>query len=682
MTTYSSNIPAAIDYTSRDYYALRNELIQRVKARINTPDSGKVWTGEDPADFGVALIEAFAYMGDILNYYIDRAVNESFLPTATQRQNIINLANIYGYNVAGFRASSTTVTFSNYSTTSITIPMGTEVSAQVLCNDVVQQVVFTTQQDLLLDAGIDDGLGNISSYDGDVVATHGEDIGLRTENLAVSSDDVAGELVAVSSGLSNQIYVLLENQIVDNSIVVYVQNGDVYEMWSYVDHLSNSNPTDKVYTIDMDADNFVYLIFGDGVSGAIPTIHSAIKARYTVGGGSVGNINSGLIDTIVRIPNKTQTETDYITTYVTVTNIFTATGGADPESNDSIRINAPLVFGAMQRAVSLKDYESLAHVTQNIGKAHAIGSNANTINLYVAPKRDDVSQDQFPGYVGVDSSAGGQLIPNMALVDGTTTSLSGGGVNITLTGGAMLSTEWNALAADLADFLIDKTQVGTNVTILPPTYTKAEVGIAYTKYDQYTTEQVESNIKTAVLNNLGYNYIDFAQTITPEDVEFVIRQADGVRGAKVYNLQKQTNLTSIVQNISPIPVRYDIVAADDELVVFTADGISLTDLATYSYSQSSSGILDNISEANYAGNVTEMTLSPTFNGVGTYEYTHSADIVTILPVPLDPTMTITVDGLPAGQGPNFKTRYYAGDTVVILGTTLDGTVSVFILNVV
>jgi hypothetical protein len=229
MTTYNSNIPAAIDYTSRDYYALRNELIARVKARINTPDSGKIWTGEDPADFGVALIEAFAYMGDILNYYIDRAVNESFLPTATQRQNIINLANIYGYNVAGYRASTVPVKFFNSSLTDITIPMGTEVSAQVLYNDVAQQVIFTTQIDTLVYAGTDDGLGNITPGTNSVSvnATNGEDIGLRTENLAVSSDDVAGELVAVSTGLSNQIYVLLENQVVDNSVIIYVQNGDV-----------------------------------------------------------------------------------------------------------------------------------------------------------------------------------------------------------------------------------------------------------------------------------------------------------------------------------------------------------------------------------------------------------------------------------------------------------------------
>jgi hypothetical protein len=92
MATQVSNIPLAVDYTSRDYYSLRDELIARVKARVNVVDANRQWTGEDPADFGVALIEAFAYMGDIVNYYIDRIANESYLPTATQRKNIINLS--------------------------------------------------------------------------------------------------------------------------------------------------------------------------------------------------------------------------------------------------------------------------------------------------------------------------------------------------------------------------------------------------------------------------------------------------------------------------------------------------------------------------------------------------------------------------------------------------------------
>ena len=96
--TIENVFPVSVDYTSRDYYSLREALLERVRERVRErtrrDNVGKEWTGEDPADFGVALVEAFAYMGDMLSYYIDRVANESYLPTATQRQNILNIAQI------------------------------------------------------------------------------------------------------------------------------------------------------------------------------------------------------------------------------------------------------------------------------------------------------------------------------------------------------------------------------------------------------------------------------------------------------------------------------------------------------------------------------------------------------------------------------------------------------------
>jgi hypothetical protein len=82
---------SSVDYTSRDYASLREDLIKSVQARI------PAWTGNDPSDFGLAVVESFAHLGDLLSYYIDRAANEAFLSTATQRQNIINIAGTLGY---------------------------------------------------------------------------------------------------------------------------------------------------------------------------------------------------------------------------------------------------------------------------------------------------------------------------------------------------------------------------------------------------------------------------------------------------------------------------------------------------------------------------------------------------------------------------------------------------------
>ena len=126
-----NEIPLTIDYTSRDYEALREELVARIKERI--PE----WNGADNSDFGVVLAEAFAYLGDVANYYIDRIANESFLSTATQRESILAIAETYGYIPSGYKNATVDVTFYNNSSSAVTIPAETRVSGEVISNDTV-----------------------------------------------------------------------------------------------------------------------------------------------------------------------------------------------------------------------------------------------------------------------------------------------------------------------------------------------------------------------------------------------------------------------------------------------------------------------------------------------------------------------------------------------------------------
>ncbi len=62
-----------VDYTSRDYAALREDLIDLI------PFYAPQWTNRDPSDFGMAILELFAYVADGLQFYIDRTANESFI---------------------------------------------------------------------------------------------------------------------------------------------------------------------------------------------------------------------------------------------------------------------------------------------------------------------------------------------------------------------------------------------------------------------------------------------------------------------------------------------------------------------------------------------------------------------------------------------------------------------------
>ncbi|MDR2523398.1 MAG: hypothetical protein LBC93_06845 [Synergistaceae bacterium] len=81
-----------ISYAQRDHDTIVADVVERLK--LHYPDK---WNDAYEDDLGMMLIETIAYTLDILNYYLDRQANETYLPTATERQNIINICKLVGY---------------------------------------------------------------------------------------------------------------------------------------------------------------------------------------------------------------------------------------------------------------------------------------------------------------------------------------------------------------------------------------------------------------------------------------------------------------------------------------------------------------------------------------------------------------------------------------------------------
>ena len=528
MATPINEPPVAIDYTSRDYFSLREALIDRIKTRL------PAWSGDNPADFGVALVEAFAYVGDVTNYYIDRIANESYLPTATQRQSILNIARTYGYSPAGFRAASLTLQFVNSGEASVTLPAGTQVSGQISSGDVVFELIFTTESPVTVPAQVGEVAGTAT-----VTAFQYENIADRPENASTGPEDIAGELLAVSSGLPEQTYQLLENQVVQGSVEVYVQNGATFEQWREVDHLIDFGPNDPVFSVISDANEFQFVLFGDGVSGTIPPRNSVIKTRYKFGGGASGNISTNLINEIRRVPGLTSSETALLAVSLEVNNTSVGVGGSSPEDNDSIRENAPLALTALNRAITLKDYAALAVQVPGVGKAKAVADVWTSVNLYVAPQRNGGSLDQFPGY-STDPNAGGVLLP-----------------------------EWTSIQSSVAQFLTDRTQIGVTVTILPPTYTPVAVDIFYTKELQFTEQAIETAIIQQLFDTYSYVNSSFGAIIHPEEIEATIRRVPGVTNARVVNLYREEDSAA----------RSILIGNSNELFVFLFTNISVAPLS-------------------------------------------------------------------------------------------------------
>ena len=94
-----------IDYTSRDFDTIKEDLVEYAKRYY--PDSYKDFSA---ASFGSMVLDTVAYVGDVLSYYVDYSVNESFLDTSIEFENVRKHARALGYNYSGIPSSYGVIT--------------------------------------------------------------------------------------------------------------------------------------------------------------------------------------------------------------------------------------------------------------------------------------------------------------------------------------------------------------------------------------------------------------------------------------------------------------------------------------------------------------------------------------------------------------------------------------------
>ena len=90
-----------INYTSRDYATIRNDLVNYAKRYYPT-----TFKDFSEASFGAMMMDMVAYVGDQLSFYADFQTNETFLDTAIRFENVIRLSNILGYKTVGAAQST------------------------------------------------------------------------------------------------------------------------------------------------------------------------------------------------------------------------------------------------------------------------------------------------------------------------------------------------------------------------------------------------------------------------------------------------------------------------------------------------------------------------------------------------------------------------------------------------
>ena len=133
--------------------------------------------------------------------------------------------------------------------------------------------------------------------------------------------------------------------------------------WTEVPTLYEQPASAQVFTIENQSDGTSDVFFGDGVEGAtLPTGQNNLVATYRIGSGSAGNVAAGAITTLMQRPLGVSG----------VTNPEAAAGGADPQSIDNVRINAPQTVLTLGRAVSITDYQNFAATFAGIAQAYAL----------------------------------------------------------------------------------------------------------------------------------------------------------------------------------------------------------------------------------------------------------------------------------------------------------------------
>lgn len=340
-------VPQNIDYTSKDFTAFVQAMV--AYAATVMPD----WNTGSEGDMGVALLEMFAYPLDILSYYGDRISQESYLPTATQRLSLLNIAQMLGYTVSNGTPATGSVTFQTANPNpAVVIPAGTQVATD-FSTAIDSPLIYETTETVTCPAN-----------GGTVTVSVSQ--GVTTTQTPVGT----------STGLPGQAFQLPQTGVIDGSVQVYVQTSVLPQQWAAVQYLVDSGPSDLVFSTYVDANGLTWVEFGDNLNGLIPSQGLVIYATYTVGDGSAGNVAAGLVTEIVN-------PIDGVAIITTGASEPTAmSGGSDPETNDQIRANAPAMFSTQNRAVSPADFEAMAANVQGVSVASAVAMHSTSVSIY------------------------------------------------------------------------------------------------------------------------------------------------------------------------------------------------------------------------------------------------------------------------------------------------------------
>ena len=417
------------------------------------------------------LIDLLAYNTHYLAVNANMAINEAYLDTATLRSSVVSHAKTLGYTPRSARApvAYLDVTLNNSTLTSATIAKGTK---------------FTTQIDGTTYAFVVNETRTTTPLNGI----------LRFSNLPIYEGSLVTAKYTVDSNNAEKQYLLTDSRADTTTLKVSVQNSAVdltTTTYTLATDISQVTATSNVYFLQ-EVDNGKFEVyFGDNVVGKKVNDGNIVILEYVVT--NKGAANGAKTFSGTSVAGETN---------ITIATVSAAAGGAEPETIESIKYNAPLDFASQGRAVTTDDYKVI------IPKVYA-----------------DTSAIQVWGGEDNDPPIFGQVFVSIK---------TNSGVNLTQAQKDTISTS------------LDRYNIASvRPTIVDPEITKIKLNTTF-KYNANLTTKTSTDLETLVRTTItNYNTSDLAKF-------------DGVfRFSKLSRLIDATD-TSILSNITTVRIQKTI----------------------------------------------------------------------------------------------------------------------------
>lgn len=352
-------------YTEKEFEPVRTELETICKNR-------GILTDFSSTNVITTILDLLAYLSDKLAYQQNAEQRESFFTTCRLRASILRHAAKIGYQAAGRVAATVPLKIELLQASAYDI----EVPANTLFKTTDKfPTSFRLLEDLTIPAGA------IGSY-----------VEVYIENSLSFSEPFTADGSKNQKITSARTRVLLSGIQSDGTAdpdVLQIYVGGL--QFTIVDSLVSSGPADRHVVVGLTNSGNLTLEFGDGVTGAAPSGSGQILGRY--GGGSQGNAAVITFGPALVNVNGDPISVEYSTAIV-------SSGGADEESIEEIRINAPRSLKVNDRTVSLEDFVINAEAVSGIDRALALTSNEDPT----------IDENKTVVYVVTDSPTNSQLI--------------------------------------------------------------------------------------------------------------------------------------------------------------------------------------------------------------------------------------------------------------------------------